>query len=163
MIDNINLAQDFLKHYGRKRSSPRCLIKIDFRKAFDSVQYVFLRELPHLLGFPQRFVHLIMLCVETTSFYVAINGSLYGFFPGRCGVRQGDPLSPYLFLICMEYLSRMLKIASQQPGFHYHPKCAFHNICHLAFADDILLFGFFQSSCIMQGNLSYILEELETV
>jgi hypothetical protein len=87
MIDNINLAQDFLKHYGRKRSSPRCLIKIDFRKAFDSVQYVFLRELPHLLGFPQRFVHLIMLCVETTSFYVAINGSLYGFFPGRCGVR----------------------------------------------------------------------------
>jgi hypothetical protein len=77
--------------------------------------------------------------VETSSFLVAINGSLYGFFPGKCGVRQGDPFSRYLFLFCMEYLSRMLKMASQQPDFHYHPKCAFHRICYLAFADDILL------------------------
>jgi len=99
----------------------------------------FLRELLHLLGFPQRFVHLVMLCVETSSFSVVINGSLYGFLPGKCGVRQADPLSPYLFLVCMEYLSRMLKIASQQPDFHYHPKCAFHHICHLTFVDDILL------------------------
>jgi hypothetical protein len=103
------------------------------------VQWPFLIELLHLLGFPQRFVHLVMLCVETSSFSVAINGNLYGFFPGKCGVRQGDPLSPYLFLVCIEYLSRMLKIASQQPDFHYHPKCAFHHIFHLAFVDDILL------------------------
>jgi len=77
--------------------------------------------------------------VETSSFSIAINDSLYGFLPRRYGVRQGDPLSPYLFLICMVYLSRMLKITSQQPGFHYHPKCASHNIYHLAFAEDILL------------------------
>ena len=94
MIDNINLAQEFLMHYGRKRTSSRCLIKIDFRKAFDSVQWVFLRELLHLLGFPHRFVNLVMLCVETSSFSVAINGNLYGFFLGRCKVQQGDPLSP---------------------------------------------------------------------
>jgi hypothetical protein len=139
MIDNINLAQEFLRHYGRKKTSPWCLIKIDFRKAFDSMQWVFLRELLHLLGFPHRFVHLVMLCVETSSFSVTINDSLYGFLPRRCGVRQGDPLFPYLFLIYMVYLSRMLKITSQQPGFHYHPKCASHNIYHLVFADDILL------------------------
>jgi hypothetical protein len=58
------------------------------------VQWVFLRELLHLLGFPHRFVNLVMLCVETSSFSVAINGSLYDFFPGKCGVRQGDPFSP---------------------------------------------------------------------
>ena len=139
MIDNINLTQEFLRHYGRKRTFSWCLIKIDFRKAFNLVQWVFLRELLHLLGFPYYFVHLVMLCVETSSFFVAINDSLYGFFPRRCGVWLGDPLSPYLFLIYMEYLSRMLKIASQQPGFHYHSKCASQNICHLAFADDILL------------------------
>ena len=139
MIDNINLAQEFLRHYGRKKTSPWCLIKIDFRKAFDSMQWVFLRELLHLLGFPHRFVHLVMLCVETSSFSVTINGSLYGFLPRRCGVRQGDPLFPYPFLIYMVYLSRMLKITSQQSGFHYHPKCASHNIYHLVFADDILL------------------------
>jgi len=80
-----------------------------------------------------------MLCVETSSFLIAINGNLYCFFPGKCGVRQGDPLFPYLFLICMEYLSRMLKITSKQLDFHYHPKCAFHHICHLTFMNDILL------------------------
>jgi hypothetical protein len=139
MIDNINLAQELLRQYGRKRTSPRCLIKVDFRKAFDSVQWPFLRDLLYLLGFPQRFVHLVMLCVETSSFSVAINGNLYGFFPGKCGVGQGDHLSPYLFLVYMKYLSRMLKMASQHPNFHYYPKCAFHHICHLAFVDDILL------------------------
>ena len=139
MTDNINLTQELIRHYGRKRTSPRCLLKVDFKKAFDSVQWPFLRSLLHLLGFPQRFVNLVMLCVETSSYSVAVNGNLYGFFPGKCGVRQGDPLSPYLFLICMEYFSRMLGMASQQHAFHFQPKCAPHHICHLAFADDVLL------------------------
>jgi hypothetical protein len=70
MTDNINLMQELLRQYGRKHVSPRCTIKIGFRKAFDSVQWLFLRDLLQLLGFPARFVHLIMKCVETTSFYV---------------------------------------------------------------------------------------------
>jgi hypothetical protein len=65
-----------------------------------------------LLGFPDRFVNLVMTCVETTFYSVAINGELYGFFPGRSGVRYGDPLSPYIFIACMKYFSRMLKLAS---------------------------------------------------
>jgi hypothetical protein len=139
MSDNINLVQELLRHYGRKRASPRCLMKVDFKKAFDSVQWHFLRQLLHMFGFPDRFVHLIMKCVETTSFSVAVNGTLYGFFPGKSGVRQGDPLSPYLFILCMEYFSRMLKLASRNGDFHFHPKCNVHDICHLAFADDVLL------------------------
>jgi hypothetical protein len=80
-----------------------------------------------------------MQCVETTSYSVAVNGSIYGFFPGMDDVRQGDPLSPYLFIACMEYLSRMLHIASLSPGFCFHPKCDSLGICHLAFADDVIL------------------------
>jgi len=139
MIDNINLTQELLRQYGRTRTSPRCLIKVDFKNAFDSVQWPFLKALLHLLGFPQIFVHQVMLCVETSSYSIVVNGNLYGFFPRKCRVRQGDPLSPYLFLICMEYFSRMLGMATQHPTFHYHPKCALHHICHHAFADDVLL------------------------
>jgi hypothetical protein len=139
MVDNINLLQELLRHYERKRTSLRGLIKIDFRKAFDSVQWIFLQHLLLLLGFPDIFVHLVMTCVETTSYSVAVNGELFGFFPGRCGVRQGDLLSPYLFIICMECLSRMLSLASQNPFFRFHPKCKTLGLSHLSFADDIIL------------------------
>nr|TKS08437.1 hypothetical protein D5086_0000103180 [Populus alba] len=112
MSDNINLVQELLRQYGRKRSSPRSLLKVDFRKAFDSVQWPFLDSLLRHLVFPGRFVSWIMQCVSTTSYSIAINGDIHGFFQGHSGVRQGDPLSPYLFLCCMEYFSRMLKLAS---------------------------------------------------
>jgi len=80
-----------------------------------------------------------MKCVEITSFSICINGNLFGFSQGKCGVRQGDPLSPYLFIICMEYSSRLLKINTQHFGFHFHPKCQALGISHLGFTDDILL------------------------
>lgn len=139
MADNIHLAQEPICHYEKKRASPRCLIQIDFRKAFDSIQWPFIWHLFLLFGFPARFVHLVMTCVETASYLVAINGALYGFFPGRYGVRQGDPLSPYLFISYMEYFSRMLALASQSLEFCFHPKCAPLDISHLAFANDVLL------------------------
>jgi len=139
MADNINLVREFLRHYGMKRASPRCLMKIDFKKAFDSVQWDFIRELLRMLGFSNHFVHLIMKYVKTTSFSVAVNGSLYGFFSRKSGVRQGDPLFSYLFISCMKYFSRMLKLASRKCDFHFHPKCGVYGICYLAFADDVLL------------------------
>jgi len=148
MSDNINLVQELLRQYGRKRSSPRSLLKVDFRKAFDSVQWNFLDNLLRHLGFPIRFVSLIMQCVSTASYSVGVNGDLHGFFQGQSGVRQGDPLSPYLFLYCMEYFSRMLKLASHQEGFRFHPKCGTQSITHLAFANDILL--------LSRGDLSSI-------
>jgi hypothetical protein len=60
MADNIHLMQELLCHYGRNRSSPICIIKIDFKKAFDVIQWSFLRTVLLLLGFPDRFVFLIM-------------------------------------------------------------------------------------------------------
>ena len=139
MSDNINLVQELLRHYGRKRSSPRCLLKVDFKKAFDSVQWEFLANLLRHLGFPAHFVLLVMECVSTASFSIAANGDIHGFFLRKSGVRQGDPLSPYLFICCMEYFSRMLKLASQQEGFRFYPRCAVQGISHLVFADDVLL------------------------
>jgi len=139
MADNIHLFQELLRNYERKRTSPRCMMKIDFRKAFDPIQWPFLCHLLLLLRFPSCFVHLVMQCVETASYSVVINGSIYSFFPGMNDVQQGDPLSLYIFIICMEYLSRMLHMASLSPGFRFHSKCATLGICHLAFADDVIL------------------------
>jgi hypothetical protein len=117
MSDNINLVQELLRQYDRKHSSPRNLLKVDFRKAFDSIQWDFLENLLRQLGFLNRFVSLLMQCVSTASYFVVVNGDLHGFFLGQSGVRQRDPLSLYLFICCMEYFSRMLKLASQQVGF----------------------------------------------
>jgi hypothetical protein len=153
MSDNINLVQELLRQYGRKRSSPRCLLKVDFKKAFDSVQWDFLANLLRQLGFPAHFVLLVMECVSTASYSVAVNGDIHGFFLGKSGVRQGDPLSPYLFICCMEYFSRLLKLSSQHENFRFHPKCEVQGITHLAFADDVLLLSRGDSSsvhCLLQ-------------
>ncbi|GAA0171437.1 reverse transcriptase [Lithospermum erythrorhizon] len=62
-------------------------------------------------------------------------------FKGKRGLRQGDPMSPSLFFICMEYLSRVLMVMSKSPGFKFHPKCQPNGITHVAFADDLMLFA----------------------
>ncbi|KAL3646608.1 hypothetical protein CASFOL_009575 [Castilleja foliolosa] len=139
MIENIHLAQEMLRKYHRKRSSPRCTMKVDLRKAYDSVCWSFLKSMLEGLDFPSIFVDWIMQCVSTPSYSIA--GGLNGMFKGEKGLRQGDPLSPFLFVICLEYFSRILKKATTNTDFHFHPRCGQNGISHLAFADDLMLFA----------------------
>ncbi|KAL0381230.1 UNVERIFIED_CONTAM: hypothetical protein Sangu_0187300 [Sesamum angustifolium] len=82
-----------------------------------------------------------MECVSTSSFSVALNGSLHGFFAGKKGLRQGDLMSPGLFLLCMEYFSRLIKRKTIDSDFNFHPKCEKLKITHLLFADDLMMFS----------------------
>ncbi|KAL2248412.1 UNVERIFIED_CONTAM: hypothetical protein Sindi_2693500 [Sesamum indicum] len=82
-----------------------------------------------------------MECVCNSSFSVALNGSLHGFFSGKKGLRQGDPISPTLFLLSMEYFSRLVKRKTSTLDFNFHPKCEKLKMTHLLFADDLMLFS----------------------
>lgn len=92
------------------------------------------------LNFPPCFISWVMTCITNTRYSLNINGGIFGFFCGKKGFRQGDPLSPLIFVICMEYLSRIMRYVGRQPSFGYHPRCEHMNITHLCFADDLMLF-----------------------
>lgn len=80
-----------------------------------------------------------MECISTTSFSVAVNRSIYGHFKGQRGLRQGNPLFPYLFVLCMEYFFCDLQSLKDNVNFQFHPNCVVVQLSHLAFAYDIML------------------------
>lgn len=93
------------------------------------------------MGFDSRWVNWIMECVSTVSYSISVNGEQYGYFKPSRGIRQGDPLSPFLFLICTGGLSSLLSQKESQG----HLKgikicCGGPTISHLLFADDSLMF-----------------------
>ncbi|GJZ00424.1 putative reverse transcriptase domain, reverse transcriptase zinc-binding domain protein [Tanacetum coccineum] len=94
-------------------------------------------------GFHVRLVGWIMECVTTTSFSISINGSLHGYFKGKRGLCQGDPLSPYLFTLMMEILTLMISRRVQATDlFTYHRYCSKLELVNLCFADDLYLFAY---------------------
>ncbi|GJU50290.1 RNA-directed DNA polymerase, eukaryota, reverse transcriptase zinc-binding domain protein [Tanacetum coccineum] len=85
-------------------------------------------------------VEWIMQCVTTAGFTININGDKVGYFKGGRGLRQGDPISPYLFTLIMEVFSLMLKRKIvQEPRFQYHFGCKDIKLTHVSFADDLLV------------------------
>jgi hypothetical protein len=90
---------------------PTTMIKLYLSKAYDRVSWLYLHLLLIHIGFSLPLVKWIMGCVTITSFAVLINGSTSNFFKSSRGLRQGFPLSPYLFLLVVEGLSRAISEA----------------------------------------------------
>ncbi|KAK9665053.1 hypothetical protein RND81_14G087100 [Saponaria officinalis] len=124
----------------KKFLTPRSLIKVDIRKAFDSLQWDFIADMLRAFNFPPQLITWLMACITGSWFSFSINGEVHGFFKGRSDIRQGDPLSPYVFVLSMEILSRYLRRVCRAPNVSLHPKCAKLNLTHLIFADDLMIF-----------------------
>ncbi|KAL1220370.1 putative mitochondrial protein [Cardamine amara subsp. amara] len=93
------------------------------------------------LGFDSKWIEWIMKCVETVSFSVLINGTPQGMIQPKRGIRQGDPLSPYLFVVCAEVLSHLLTKAATEKNLKGKKISNMGpTITHLLFADDALFF-----------------------
>ncbi|KAK4384715.1 Retrovirus-related Pol polyprotein from type-2 retrotransposable element R2DM [Sesamum angolense] len=122
------------------RLPPRCALKVDLRKAYDTVEWDFLFATLRLFGFPAVFIRWIEECVTSAHYSVVVNGGVHGFFAGARGLRQGDPMSPYLFVLVMEVLQMILQQFIDQDGqFLYHWRCTELKLFQLSFADDLLL------------------------
>ena len=118
--------------------------KLDIEKTYDHVNWEALFYLLNRMGFGLKWKGWIKACVTSVRFSILVNGSLEGFFGSFRGLRQGDPLSPLLFLLIMEVLSRILKKTKENnliQGFHVGAVNSVGvRISHLLFANDTILF-----------------------
>ncbi|GJU19094.1 RNA-directed DNA polymerase, eukaryota, reverse transcriptase zinc-binding domain protein [Tanacetum coccineum] len=131
---------ELLKGYNCTKGPKRCSMKIDIQKAYDTVKWSFLEKALRMFGVHSKMIGWIMTCVSTPSYSICINGERHGYFKGGRGLRQGDPLSPYLFTIVMEVFNLILKQRiSEEKNFKYHLGCKKLLITHLCFADDLLV------------------------
>lgn len=118
------------------------LIKIDLEKVFDKLEWSFIYRTLLYFKYPSKMSKLIMSCITTTSTAVLVNGTRTNFFYPSREIRQGDPISPYIFILCMEMLSKYInhqvdirKWDSINLGYNCPP------LSHLFFADDLVLIG----------------------
>ncbi|KAL9664105.1 hypothetical protein QQ045_019502 [Rhodiola kirilowii] len=142
ITDNILIAHE-VSHFIRginKHKKGYISMKLDMSKAYDRVEWVFLERMMDAMGFAHEWIKKIMLCVKTVSYKVKVNGSITEEIKPSCGLRQGDPISRHLFLICAEWLTHTLNKYQELgliKGIRIYRGAPV--IQHLMFADDCLL------------------------
>jgi len=132
-------AQEAL-HSLQSKKMKVMILKVDLSKAFDIVSWLYIRMLLTHLGFPYQFIKWIMCYITNISFSVLVNGAASPLFHSKRGLRQGFPLSPLLFLLIMDVLSRLIKEEHNRgrlQGIKITDRCI---LTHLLFVDDVLIF-----------------------
>jgi hypothetical protein len=139
IIDGFLVANEAVHSLKRCRV-PSLIFKVDFHKAFDTVQWDYLEQVMRHMGFGEKWINLIKICISTAKLSVLINGSpSKKFLMGR-GIRQGDPLSLFNFLIVVEGLSVLFQRATTNDLFKGITFGDIFCLSHLQYADDTLIF-----------------------
>ena len=164
ITDNILLVSEVLhclKRHTRGRIGDVAL-KLDISKAYDRVDWGFLQFMLCKMGFAEQWISWLMLCILTVEYSMLFNGTVVGLVvPGR-GLRQGCPLSPYLFIVCVEELSAMIRDSEVRGALHGCSVCRnAPSISHPFFVNDSYLF--FKSSLAEAEVVHDILLRFEQV
>ena len=162
-ILDASLVANEVIDYWYKRKEKGLICKLDIEKAYDSINWNFLMKVLRKMGFGSRWEEWMRWCISTAKFSILINGVPAGFFSNSKGLRQGDPLSPYLFVLGMEVLSTMISRAGEG-GFISGCRMRGRGgdeltVSHLLFADDTLIFC--KARREQLTNLSWILAWFE--
>ena len=109
-IDNAIIVQEIVHTLSKKKGKVGYIaIKVDLEKAYDKLEWSFIRGMLIRANLPVDLIDLIMSCVSTVLTSILVNGeALDPIYPSR-GIRQGDPLSPYLFILCMDFLGQLIQ------------------------------------------------------
>lgn len=113
IADNVLITHEMLHFLKTSQATKRCsmVVKIDMSKAYDRIEWGFLRAVLEILDFQETWIDWIMECITMVSYSFLINGTPNGRVLPTRGLRQGDPLSPYIFILCTEVLSGLFQKA----------------------------------------------------
>ena len=115
ITDNVLVAFEVMHYLEHKRDGKDCYmaVKLDMSKAYNRVKWGFIEKVMERMGFHERWIALVMHCISTISYSILMNGVAYGSIIPTRGLRQGDPLSLYLFLLCTNGLSSLINNAAR--------------------------------------------------
>lgn len=158
--DNILIVHEVLHKLRtqERKSKFQAVLKLDMQKAYDRIEWDFLQASSTKMRFCDQWVKWVMQCVSTVSFSINFNGESLPFFKPTKGLRQGDPLSPYLFILVAIVLSILMKQAIMNGtlrGIKLNSCCPI--LSHLLFADDSIFF--FHGTVVECQNLAAILHQ----
>lgn len=141
--DNIIIVKEAVHSMRRKKGRKGwMLLKLDLEKAYDRIRWDFLEDTLIAARLPEEWIRWIMLCVTGPSMNVMWNGEKTEDFQPSRGLRQGDPLSPYLFVLCLERLCHQIDMAIATKEWKpISLSCGGPKLSHVCFADDLILFA----------------------
>jgi len=162
--DNILLTREIMHKFKRLNSKHGwAALTLDMEKAYDRLEWDFIIQCLQELGFHPQWISWTKECLTIVSFSILVNGEPCGLFTPTRGIRQGDPLSPFIFIICMEALTYRLLQKANQPKSGLRVKVCPRNskIPCLLFADECLIFS--KTSSEAYHQLKNLLDEFCTI